>query len=149
MRLSPHIGHKAFSFLLLGLASGLMVACSTIQSRIQDNPDAFYTLSTEDQELVLGGNIREGFSRDAVFIAWGRPDEEIQGQEQGAFTERWIYLASQTDVIPDYMYVTRYDRGRRYVERVYDPIYIESRYPYRSVTFRDGRVVAWESFTRP
>lgn len=124
-------------------------ACSTIESRINENPTAFYRLSPEDQQLVLQGRISEGFDRDAVYIAWGRPDEVTQGQRQGKMTESWIYLTSETEVIPDYIYVTRFDGRRSWVERVYDPIYIENRYPFRSAHFVNGVVASWESYTRP
>src|SRR3954468_19694739 len=79
--------------LTLGLcASALFFAgCATPEQRISDHPEIFQTLSPRDQELVKAGKIREGMSQDAVWIAWGSPDQKATGVARGHSVETWIY----------------------------------------------------------
>lgn len=53
----------------------LLVSCaSPRERRITGNPQLYQSLSTGDQVLVQQGRIREGMSKEAVFLALGRPD---------------------------------------------------------------------------
>ena len=69
------------------LASG----CETPRTRARLHPEAFAKLSAANQRLVLAGKVRDGMNTDAVYIAWGEPDEKrpaTGGQEP---TESWLY----------------------------------------------------------
>lgn len=68
---------------------------STPQSRIQRNPQLFAQLSEKDRQRVVSGVIREGMTRDAVFLAWGRPDRVSVGTSRGKETESWTYVGQQ------------------------------------------------------
>jgi len=83
-------------FPLLVIAA-LLCSCAsnTPQSRIQTNPQIFERLSAKDRELVTQGLIREGMAKDAVFIAWGAPDETSSGRKGGAEIEEWTYLGQR------------------------------------------------------
>ncbi len=70
-------------------------ANSTPQKRIARNPQLFNQLSSKDRELVSGGVIREGMNRDAVFLAWGRPDSVSAGRSGGREVEGWRYIGQR------------------------------------------------------
>lgn len=86
---------KAPSFLrtcLAVLAAFFFVQCSsTPQTRIEKNPQMAAKLSAKDRQLVSHGLIREGMTRDAVFLAWGRPDAVSVGINRGRESENWTY----------------------------------------------------------
>lgn len=73
-------------------AAVLFVQCSsTPQTRIEKNPQMFAKLSPKERHLVTHGLISEGMSRDAVFLAWGRPDSVSVGVDRGRESESWTY----------------------------------------------------------
>ncbi len=78
----------------LGIAAivWVLTSCSTPQTRISDHPDLYQRLSARDQALVSQGQIRSGMSRNAVWLAWGSPDQKIVGNMAGTPTETWIYI---------------------------------------------------------
>lgn len=74
------------------IATVFFVQCSsTPQTRIEKNPQMFAKLSARDRQLVASGHIREGMSRDGVFLAWGRPSSVSVGTNRGRETESWVY----------------------------------------------------------
>jgi hypothetical protein len=81
----------------LGLCATLLLTqCgSTPQSRIERNPQMFAQLGAKDRQLVNSGVIREGMTRDAVFLAWGRPDSISTGTNRGRATENWTYIGER------------------------------------------------------
>ena len=84
------------------LLFGFLAGCSTVDSRIQGNPQTFASLSPADQALVRRGGIREGMSRAAVYLAWGRPDRMKYGSRAGVPFEAWIYTTTRTEIAPGY-----------------------------------------------
>jgi hypothetical protein len=70
-------------------------ANSTPQKRIERNPQLFSQLNSRDREMVSGGVIREGMTRDAVFLAWGRPDSVSVGKDRGKEVEGWRYVGQR------------------------------------------------------
>ena len=64
--------------LTFGVAASALIltSCSTTETRISNHPEIFQTLSPRDQALVREGKIREGMSQDAVWVAWGTPDQK-------------------------------------------------------------------------
>ncbi len=74
------------------IAATLLVQCSsTPKTRIEKNPQMFANLSAADRQIVSSGHIREGMGRDAVFLAWGRPDSVSIGTNRGRESEVWNY----------------------------------------------------------
>ncbi len=82
---------------LLGLFTAVLLSqcVSTPQTRIERNPQLFSQLSPRERQLVSDGIIREGLTRDAVFLAWGRPDRVSAGANRGKELETWIYLSER------------------------------------------------------
>ena len=72
----------------------LLTSCSTISSRIEANQNAFAQLSPQDQALIREGKIRGGMSQEAVYMAWGNPQQKATGMVRNTATETWVYTAS-------------------------------------------------------
>src|SRR5438874_9233793 len=70
----------------------LFVGCSTTESRISEHRDLYASLPPRQQQLVAQGQIAPGMSQNAVWLAWGSPDQKAQGAMHGKMTETWIYV---------------------------------------------------------
>ena len=82
--------------------------CSTVESRIQSNPQVYGLLSPADQALVRQGRIREGLPKSAVYLAWGSPDRIRSGVRLGHTFEAWTYTTLRSEFVPDYNYYPGY-----------------------------------------
>jgi hypothetical protein len=144
--------------------------CTTVDTRIQERPGAYRALSASDQALVQQGKIREGMSQDAVYIAWGPPGYRMPGRNRGRIVETWIYDATAAgDYGGPFYYGARYGHGpgfglygrhrsrfayRHYFyDPFYDPFFYNHanivRYPERTVSFQDGRAIAFQFLPAP
>jgi hypothetical protein len=147
-------------------ASALFLSgCSTVSSRINENRADFDRLSPADRALVSEGKIRGGMSQEAVYIAWGRPEQKAVGAMRNVPTETWLYVI--TTAVPPYGY--GYGgfyggfggaglgyfgrRGHfRFYGSFYDPFYDPFYYPFpatisqpvKTVSFQRGRVIAFQ-----
>ena len=73
-------------------AALLLASCaSPIERRIETNPKLYQALPPAQQQKVQQGEIAEGMSKQAVFLAWGRPDRAAKGSKNGKTYERWSY----------------------------------------------------------
>ncbi len=126
------------------------------QRRIEANADAFESLSEKDKQLVAEGRIEEGMSKEAVFIAWGRPDDKRRGSQQSVPYETWTYAVNQpytnTHIGLGYGYgYGHYPYGR--YRHYHDPYF--GFYPSMGVTYRrinvgkveflNDKVISWET----
>ena len=155
---------SALSFTLI------FAGCTTIESRINENPHVFRSLSPAEQQLVLHGRIREGMPRDAVYIAWGPPSQRVPGRNRGQIVETWVYDATAAGDYPGPFaygygygygpgigyfggYRHRFYRGRFLYDPFYDPFFYNHanivRYPERTVSFQGGRVIAFQFLPAP
>lgn len=149
----------------------ILTSCSTTETRISEHPEIFQRLSPHDQALVRQGKIREGMSRDAVWVAWGAPDQKATGTARGRPVETWIYN-DYTYANAPYPYpygpygyggyfggsvVFHHHRHHRFAiigDPFYDPFYysyIPPRvaYPSKTVSFVNGRVVSIQFLSPP
>ena len=152
--------NHAIRCLLLASASLVLSSCAnnTVERRIELNPQLFQQLSAQDQQLVREQKLREGMSREAVFLAIGRPDRVSTGRKNGKDFERWTYVGQQA--------VTTQTFGMGWGGRwgggfaggwcgpFNDPFFMGgpmiTYIPYEaaSVDFVNGRAVGWESMPR-
>jgi hypothetical protein len=151
----------------VALSALFLTSCATIESRIADHPEIYNQLSPRDQALVRQGLIREGMTPNVVWLAWGSPEQKGFGRMHGKASETWIYRAYYSEYQPYYgPYGGYYGgigagfivRGRhgRFIS-VYDPFYDpffyprfqQVSYPYKTVTFANGRVVGFQGYTPP
>jgi len=70
-------------------------AVPSTQSRISSNGGMYSKLSPEHRRLVASGQISEGMSKDAVYLAWGTPGQVFKGERDGIRKERWVYSRSR------------------------------------------------------
>ena len=134
---------------LIGTPAVLFLgACSTISSRIAENPEAYARLSAHEQAAVSAGQIQRGMNRDAVYIAWGAPHEVREGSRSDGDFEQWSYYGYDYYTVP---YGWRYPRPYGYYgRRCYGDSFLsyKLRYLDRMVLFRHGKVIAWEGIKR-
>ena len=123
----------------------LLAACSTVESRIRDNPEAFARLTADQQVLVKAGQVALGFRSEAVKLALGDPDRVSTRTDADGVATIWRYVTYEANGRP--LYSGYYHFGRRgwglwggY------PYYLD--YPHRTVRerfrveFRQDRVTA-------
>ena len=66
--------------LTFGTAGMLLLSgCASTESRISQHPEIYQRLSARDQALVSQGHIQLGMTMDAVWLAWGTPEQKIPG----------------------------------------------------------------------
>jgi hypothetical protein len=163
--------------LTLGLAVSalFLTGCETTENRITEHPDMFNSLSARDQALVRQGQIRSGMSQNAVWLAWGSPEQKAGGEMRGHPTETWIYVENRTApygsaYYPYYGYgpgfygggfgyvgVARFHHNHRFIfygDPFYDPFYYSYipptiTIPYKTVTFTNGRVMSFQYLVPP
>jgi hypothetical protein len=170
----PYIGRRSVSqcnlprartfsvhLLLLSLVAILalfLTGCSTVESRIQSNPQVYGLLSPSDQALVLQGRIREGLPKAAVYLAWGSPDRIRFGVRSGHTFEAWTYTTLRSDFVPNYSYYGfGYFHGGlwRHNHFFYSfgpypypfdpyPDVVSYEVPYKTVFFEGDRCTGWE-----
>jgi hypothetical protein len=154
MRFLRHL--KSHPGLLAVMGIWLLTGCSTVSSRIQQNPAVFSALSPADQALIRSGQIREAFRPAAVYLAWGRPDQIRRGFRQGHAYEAWIYLQYRSIYTGYYgPWFTRfgpysywgYWPGYPLYGPFANPFYdgfITVYVPYRTAFFEGDRCTGWE-----
>ena len=128
------IGALSVCLLLAGCAT------STIDSRKQERAAAYAALSPEFKALVDGGQIRKDMTEDAVYIAWGKPAQILQQEDEHGAATIWLYEGG-------WMEETRYWTGRRYsrLERDYQP----RAYVRAEILFVNGQVDSWRTLPQP
>jgi outer membrane protein assembly factor BamE (lipoprotein component of BamABCDE complex) len=124
---------------LLPLA--LLAGCSTPQSRSKEKQAAFDHMSAKQKTAVLDGKVEPGMSKDAVYIAFGKPDRV--SKDGGA--EKWIFTKPEFYDIPHWRYrsVQRAD-GRMSTIPEYDPLQMKRYVDDLEVTFKNGKVAGWK-----
>ena len=160
------------ALVLSAACSALFLAgCSTTETRISQHPEMYQRLAESDRALVNEGKIRNGMSRDAVYLAWGGPDQTTTGTVHGKPAETWIYTSSTSSTGPypygwghgyygggyygfGFVSQHRHHRGhfRSFYDPFYDPFYYNRpviNYPDRTVSFQNGRVVAFQFLYPP
>jgi len=144
---------KLIAMLIAGVAVILgFTACeaTTPAARAQQNPAAFESIPAKDRELVLKSTIAEGMSKDAVVIAWGKPDRVTTGSLNGKMVETWIYTSMRPIYRPYYgLGVGIGGYGYRH-HGIYPGASFGMGPDYVPVTssvvrFRNNHVIAWET----
>jgi hypothetical protein len=138
---------KASKFILIVAAAlGLVLAagCSTPDTRIKNNPEAFNRLTAPQQDMIRKGQVGLGFDESMVRLALGDPDRTRTRVSALGATETWVYYDWYAgDDMPLY-------RGwyHRYWGEGFYPYYAyyPSRYAREQtrVTLREGKVIEVE-----
>ena len=129
------------------------------ERRVEKNPALFDRLNEMERAAVLRGEVKEGMSRDAVYLAWGSPGRVVSGSREGKEQEKWAYFVAapvQTTSLsygahPAHPFYSSYGTHPQYgYGNSHGPGWgVDTGVDYlpqigSSVEFIDGRVIAWE-----
>ncbi|MEM9400060.1 MAG: hypothetical protein AAF984_07600, partial [Verrucomicrobiota bacterium] len=106
-------------------------------------PQTFAALTAKEQQLVLDGKIKEGFTQKAVIIALGRPNRINHGRNNGEDETHWIYSRLHMNTLPSHRYVAHTHADRVVVHSYYDPEIVTTEVDDFEITFRHGKVIGW------
>lgn len=91
------MSHVKPRLLSLCLAALLLAGCSSPQSRIDDNLEAFSKLPPDQQALIKQGKVGIGFDETAVKLALGKPNRISQRTDASGRSTIWRYVEYETD----------------------------------------------------
>ncbi len=141
--------HKVYGLTIAAALVLSLVSCqsATPASRIAENPVLFQSLPTEQQNLVQQGRISEGMSQDAVFLAWGAPNNApYVGQQNGKNITRWVYTYQEPVMTTPTWGASYWGPHGWYEPGFYtgmSTIYVPR--TAATVLFENNKVVSWES----
>src|SRR4026208_751532 len=69
---------------------------ATPESRISKNPELYNNLPARQHFVVAQGQIGPGMSRNAVWLAWGGPEQKVNGYPRGNSTATRVYYTTTT-----------------------------------------------------
>jgi outer membrane protein assembly factor BamE (lipoprotein component of BamABCDE complex) len=131
---------------ILALLGGLAVlaGCSTPETRIRKNPEAFNRLAPAQQEMIRQGKVGIGFDQDMVKLALGEPDRVVERTDARGTSEIWHYVTYEghDGVILYSGYYHRYWGGTFYPYYLSNPGY--HMHERIKVIFQGGKVVVVE-----
>ncbi len=73
------------------LATGLLSACSTPDSRIAENQAVFARYPAAVQQKIRAGKIDLGYTQEMVRFALGEPSRQMIQQTETGPVELWMY----------------------------------------------------------
>lgn len=144
--------------LLLGLVSPLvLIACQTVSTgdpgrrpagidittRISQNSQHYSKLSSSQKKNIRKGSVSKGMKKEAVRIAWGKPDEVVKKGNK----EQWIYYRTEQVVFDPQDERAGWGRyfssSEKYEDGNFHKPFRNVRREDRTVHFEGGRVVSW------
>jgi hypothetical protein len=133
------------SFLLLfSLALGLILAgCSTPETRIKGNLEAFNKATPQQQEMIKKGEVALDFTPDLVRLAIGDPDSVRHRVDKHGESEVWIYRVYEAEA-GTILYSGYYHRYYRDIYPYYDTVIHRKAHEIGRITFAGGKVVSIE-----
>lgn len=125
-------------------------ASSTIEKRRAERITAYETLSPEYQQLVDAGEIKTGMPKDAVYIAWGKPDDITYSEDSHGKLETWLYYGRY---MKEYRYwnyraINRGD-GEEYLVRHLESDYNPESFLKAELIFSRGKLISWRTYPPP
>ena len=151
MRAQRHFLVRAPLFILFLLLAGCATK-STIETRKVERLSAYEALPADQKAMVDAGQIRIGMPADAVYMAWGKPNEILESEDpQQGHLVFWRYFGSwlQENRYWAYREVNRGPRGGIYFERYLTSDYNPRDYVRSEIVLKDGKVLSWRTLPRP
>ena len=125
-------------------------ATSTPDTRRAERPDAYARLGSEEKGLVDEGQVAVGMGVDAVFIAWGKPDQVLHKGTSEGTTETWLYHGSKLQSYHSWRFRETHDQnGRAFLVRALVTDYHPQSYVRAEIRFEAGKVKEWKTLSRP
>ena len=128
-------------------------ATNNLESRKKDRYAAYSELTPEQRAAVDAGQIKVGMTMDAVFIAWGKPHQIVQGESSAGAQTVWLYMdtALQSQTYLGYRPRAYYGGGYGHYyptpELRHD--YVPVGYVKAAVIFEKGLVKQWRTLPAP
>ena len=125
-------------------------ASSTIEKRRAERITAYETLSPEYQQLVDAGEIKTGMPKDAVYIAWGKPDDITYSEDSHGKLETWLYYGRY---MKEYRYwnyrAINLGDGEEYLVRHLESDYNPESFLKAELIFSRGKLISWRTYPTP
>ena|ERR1044071_2099303 len=145
--------NRAVKEFLLLLPLFAMIGCATRQTlemRRQERAAAYANLAPEFKTLVDQAQIKVGMPMDAVYIAWGKPSNVIQGESPQGTMTTWLYYGTTFEEYRYWGYRPLDYYGRYYgASPTLERDYVPREYVRAEVTFENGVVRSWRQMPRP
>jgi hypothetical protein len=127
---------------MLLLAVCLFCGCArnTIETRKQERYSAYTGLPEEMRSLVDQGQVKVGMSMDAVYIAWGQPDQVYSAENANGAITTWLYHNTKLESYHYWTYRSVRGRYTAYSEPYLEHDYYVRPYVSAEVVFQDGVV---------
>ena len=132
----------------------LVCGCKTtnVQTRKQERGATYSELSSDFKTLVDQGRIKIGMPMDAVYIAWGKPSQVIEGESAQGRTTTWLYHGTTWDEYRYWGYrpwsYSYWGWGSYWESPMLEREYIPRSYVAAEVVFENGVVKSWRSVPR-
>ncbi|HPA16845.1 MAG TPA: hypothetical protein PLU30_03790 [Verrucomicrobiae bacterium] len=135
----------------LPFALVVLTGCATLESRVAKNQALLQTYPADIRHKIEGGEIARGFTKPMVQIAWGDPDDTFRREDSGGESETWVYRGYRSRYAMSYAPVGGFWAGGHHRRHVFVPygfapydVTWREDYTRATVTFRGGRVIAYE-----
>jgi len=129
-----------------------LVGCATsptMDERREERMGAYLNLDDEQRRLVDAGQIAVGMNPDAVFIAWGKPDQILEAEDAAGRTTTWLYHGTTTDEYVGWrLYEVPGPRGSYLARRLDRDISVRE-YVSAELVFSEGKLLRWKMLPKP
>jgi len=98
---------------------------------------------------VDDGQIRVGMSQDAVYIAWDKPDDELQSEDPSGLKTIWRYHGAYEKETRYWTYQEVSHNGRTHLERRMVHDFDPNSFVRAEIIFSKGKVISWQTLPRP
>jgi len=139
----------SFAAFCLALLVAGCATSNTLETRRSERAEAYAGLPADQRELVDNGQIKVGMSPDAVYIAWGKPAQVLESENERGNVTTWLYEGG-------WMKETRYWAYRQtgngpdlFLERYLINDYQPRTYVRAQLRFVDGKLKEWQTLPRP
>lgn len=132
-------------------AALLLTGCmsSSVASRSRERPVAYAALPPDIRSLVDSEQIRVGMSEDAVYIAWGKPAQVLQSENERGAQTVWQYWGGWMEETRYWAYREVGRGGEACLERYLVHDYEPRTYLRAELVFVAGRLKEWHTLAQP
>jgi hypothetical protein len=132
------------------LAVSLIGCATTVETRKEQRYGAYSSLTSEQKLAVDLGQIKVGMPMDAVYIAWGKPNQTLTSETASGTQVHWLYAGTYLQSYTHWSYPSPYSPFHHSYfgpELAHD--YVVLSYIRAEVIFEGGLVKQWRTLPRP
>lgn len=139
------------TLLVLSICGVVFCGCATnhIEKRRVERLDAYTALSSEMRSYVDQGKIKVGMNRDAVYIAWGKPDDITYSENQEGSIEIWYYYSTYMQPHQYWSYRSTWVDDHEEIYPYMQTDYTSERFLRGKLKFKDDILIEWNTHPRP